>query len=60
MDPNKTCLERAFDLARSGACRSTSGLKARLRMEGYDDKAIFGRSLMTQLRVLIAAAKNPG
>ena len=60
MDPNKTTIERAFDLARSGQCQTIHEIRSRLNVEGYDAATIAGRSLLMQLRKLMAeAAKKP-
>jgi hypothetical protein len=58
MDPHKTTLERAFDLARSGECSNVDEIRRRLKVEGYDEHAIKGRSLLMQLRALMAASKH--
>ena len=34
MHPHKTTVERAFELAQSAGCRSTSEITSRLRAEG--------------------------
>ena len=56
MNPYKTTLERAFEIARSGDVKSLDELKARLKLEGYYHNLIGGRSLRRQLKDLIAAA----
>jgi hypothetical protein len=56
MDPNKTTIERAFELARSGECKSINEIRRQLKIEGYDEGVIEGRSLLMQLRTLIAEA----
>lgn len=58
MDQNKTSLERAFDLARSGDCRSVTEIRARLKSEGYNEADISGGSLLKQLRALIDASAS--
>jgi hypothetical protein len=58
MDPHKSAVERAFDLARSGTCKTVNEIKQKLRDEGYDDNMITGRTLRIQLRTLIAAAQK--
>ncbi|HEV7277170.1 MAG TPA: hypothetical protein VGN80_12860 [Devosiaceae bacterium] len=55
MDQNKTSLERAFDLARSGDCRSVTEIRTRLKSEGYNESDITGGALLKQLRALIEA-----
>lgn len=57
MHPNKTAIERAFDLARSGACSRIGEIIARLEREGYDGRHIEGRVLRKQLSNLIEEAK---
>ncbi len=56
MDPYRTSLERAFELARSGRCATIDEIKQRLKAEFYDPHIIEGRSLRSQLRALIAAS----
>ena len=56
---NKTVLERAFDLARSGKCLNVSDLINRLKSEGYTLEQIEGPSLYKQLKELIERAKRP-
>ena len=55
MTKDLTSIERAFELARSGKCRSFSEIKAALKAEGYDTATITGGTLSKQLRQLIAA-----
>jgi|HubBroStandDraft_1064217.scaffolds.fasta_scaffold573376_1 hypothetical protein len=56
MDPNITSLERAFELARSGACASVRDIRHRLAAEGYAQNQIDGPRLIQQLRELCEAA----
>ncbi len=58
MFANKTAIERAFDLARSGECSCISDLTQRLDREGYHSKQIYGPLLKKQLTSLIDEAKN--
>ncbi len=58
MEPNKSTLERAFELARSGRCASVEELRHRLKKESYNQELVTGRSLTIQLRALMAAAKK--
>ncbi len=53
-------VERAFELARSGACASVNDLRQRLRREGYDavHLHLHGASINRQLVELIHAAKD--
>jgi len=54
MDPNLTCLERAFQIARSGRCRKVDDIRGLLNREGYSDQQIAGRMLIKQLALEIA------
>jgi hypothetical protein len=58
MDKSPTSLERAFALAKSGACTSVDDLKRCLRLEGYQINQIVGSTLARQLRTLIAEARG--
>jgi hypothetical protein len=58
MDPHKSELERAFELARSGTCGSVKDILRRLRSESYGGHQVVGRVLGTQLRAAIAQAKE--
>ena len=61
MDKNKTALERAFELARSGRYPSVELIRRAISAEGYFQNQIEGRELSRQLRALIAAsAPNQG
>ena len=53
-----TTIERAFELARAGRCRSVLELRQALAREGYSDARaqLDGRSLREQLNQLMAAA----
>ncbi|MEG3083399.1 hypothetical protein U1707_07070 [Sphingomonas sp. PB2P12] len=55
-----TTVERAFELAKSGACASVNDLRQRLRREGYDavHLHLHGASINRQLVDLIHAAKG--
>ncbi|TPK70285.1 hypothetical protein FJ930_18340 [Mesorhizobium sp. B2-4-15] len=59
MDPNKTTLERAFELARSGKCNNLPSLRQLLKSEGYDLRQLEGKALLNQLQALITAAAPP-
>lgn len=50
MNPNVSEIERAFQLAKSGAYRSIDEIKKRLAAEGYWGRHITGRVLLRQLR----------
>jgi hypothetical protein len=51
-----TTLERAYELARSGSCRTVGDIKTRLQAEGYEGvkDRLYGASLTTALRKLCA------
>jgi hypothetical protein len=59
MDPNKTTIERAFELAKSGKFRTPSEVKSALSGEGYRAEQISGPALMRQLREIIRVARAP-
>jgi hypothetical protein len=56
-----TILERAFDLAGSGSCRTISDLEKQLKREGYSQVAahLSGLSIRRQLRSLLAGSHAP-
>ncbi|WP_129793404.1 hypothetical protein [Sphingosinicella sp. CPCC 101087] len=56
-----TTLERAFDLARSGTCRSVSDIRRQLKAERYDqvEAHLSGPAISRQLRELCAQAQPP-
>ena len=54
MEPNKTAIERAFELARTGLFLEVGEIKDRLRREGYYSDIITGPLLREQLKSLIA------
>jgi hypothetical protein len=56
MEQNKSVVERAFELARSGKYSSVKSLVAQLNAESYNTLQITGRTLRTQLRKLIEAS----
>jgi hypothetical protein len=56
MDHNVSVLERAFQLARSGSCRSVMDIKRRLSSEGYSLGQVTGPVLNKQLQQLIQGA----
>jgi len=58
MDTNKSALERAFELAKSGNLASLSAIKSALLAERYSVEAVTGPSLVTQLRDLIASSRE--
>ena len=59
MKPNVTPIERAFELARSGKCHSTTEIKQVLKHEGYVVETLTGATLLKQLRSLISAHAVP-
>jgi hypothetical protein len=46
---DKTSMERAFEIAAEGPCRSVEVIRRRLAREGYDPRQITGQSLSRQL-----------
>ena len=56
MQPNKTALERAFELAQSGRCRNMHELARLLHQDGYSTMQLEGKSLRKQLITLIKDA----
>jgi hypothetical protein len=58
MDYRITTLERAFQMARSGQFASVAEIKKQLRIEGFSDSQVSGRSLSRQLKDLIRAARD--
>ena len=52
-----TTIERAYELARSGACRTVGDIKTRLQQEGHErvQDRLYGGSLTSALRKLCAA-----
>lgn len=57
MEANKSPLERAFELARSGQFVTLSSLVQRLSWEGYSATQIEGPQLRKQLNPIIQAAQ---
>jgi hypothetical protein len=60
MDPNKTSIERAFQLAKTGRFANVAEIKTALGSEGYSTLPIVGRVLNAQLRKLIRDARPSG
>jgi hypothetical protein len=58
MDHSVTALECAFQIAKSGDCKSVSDLKKQLLKEHYSLNKIIGRTLFKQLEALIKAARG--
>jgi LmbE family N-acetylglucosaminyl deacetylase len=57
METNRTALERAFELARSGKVFTVDELRRKLGSEGYMASQIDGRALSRQLRELIRESR---
>jgi hypothetical protein len=55
MDSRATELERAFQLAKSGECRSVDEIRKKLSSEGYYATQVTGKGLLRQLQGIIAA-----
>ncbi len=55
MDARVTELERAFQLAQSGECRSVDEIRKKLTAEGYYATQVTGKGLLRQLQNIIAA-----
>jgi hypothetical protein len=60
MNKPLSTLERAFELARSGECASTSEIRQRLKQERYDsvEAHLQGPSITRQLRLLCEEARR--
>ncbi|RYH14152.1 MAG: hypothetical protein EON57_00925 [Alphaproteobacteria bacterium] len=58
MDPNKSALERAFELARTGRYPTVELIRRAISAEGYFQSQIEGRELTRQLKALITASAN--
>ena len=56
MVQSKTCIERAFELANSGACGSVYRIERQLLREGYYIEQIAGPTIRRQLRELLTKA----
>ena len=56
-DTRITTIERAFQLAREGACRSVEDIRGQLTSEGYDRvlEHLSGMSIKRQLNATLAA-----
>jgi hypothetical protein len=57
MDQNKTALERAFELAKSGEYATVELIRRKVSGEGYPRDQLQGVSLRRQLKELILAAR---
>ena len=58
MSYRPTPMERAFEMAKSGQCKSVDEIRKRLKQEGYSVTQITGRSLLKQLGELIRASQS--
>lgn len=59
MDPSRTAVERAFELARSGRFNRPSEIVQAISKEGYTASQLEGPSLRRQLSALIKQAREP-
>ncbi|MDO9383991.1 MAG: hypothetical protein Q7T86_14135 [Hyphomicrobiaceae bacterium] len=53
----QTTLERAFELAQTGKCRTVTELRLKLRGEGFDVDQITGPKLLKQLNAILGSAQ---
>lgn len=58
MNPYKSALERAFEMANAGECETVASVVKRLNKEGYDGNQVHGRTLVKHLSILIGDAKQ--
>jgi hypothetical protein len=58
MEPNKTVIERSFELARTGLFFDVAEIRARLRDEGYLTHAITGPLLCQELKSMMETARR--
>ena len=58
MESNKTALERAFELARSGRYLRLGHLLQRLNDEGYSDQQVTGPAIRKQLNQAIKESRS--
>jgi hypothetical protein len=58
MEPNKTALERAFELAQTGRYLEIGEIKLRLHAEGYSTEAVTGPTLYDQLKRLMGMSQK--
>jgi hypothetical protein len=58
MQKDKTAIERAFELAKSGKFRVVAEVRNALSREGYVDLQIAGPALLKQLRLFIVTARQ--
>jgi hypothetical protein len=57
MEPNKTALERAFELAKSGRYATVEEVRRAISAEGYFQSQLEGRELSKQLKAMIINAR---
>ncbi len=58
MTTDKTALERAFEIARTGAYISIGDIRRQLSREGFDVRQLEGRTLTRQLMDASRAARE--
>ena len=58
MRQDKTTLERAFELAKSGKCATVDEIRQKLKAENFDRHAIEGPSLLAHLRAIMSAHRT--
>lgn len=60
MTRTMSTIERAWELARSGSCRTIAEIRKALRAEKFDlvDSHIAGKAIALQLQTLIKAARE--
>ena len=58
MEPNKTVIERSFELARTGLFFDVAEIRSRLKDEGYLTHAITGPLLCQELKSMMEAARR--
>ncbi len=56
MQQDKTCIERAFELAKSGTYLTVSDIRKQLKAEHFDCAQVADRSISKQLKSLITNA----
>lgn len=57
MEQNKSAMERAFEIARTGSSRSLSEIRVQLNAEGYDTRSLEGPALSKQIREIAKKAR---
>ncbi|PBB16527.1 hypothetical protein [Mesorhizobium sp. WSM4313] len=58
MDQHKRALERAFELAKSGAYASFGEVRTKIKKEGYDIHQMDGLALRKQINQIIRSARE--